>query len=427
MTFAALLRDNRNARYLWFGQVVSEIGDHFNNIAVLSLALRNEGAGMAVAGIMLARAVPVICVGPLAGVMLDRFDRRKIMIASDLIRVAIALLFLLASRTRDNSMLYVLSALLMIASPFFSAGRSAILPTIAGGEQLATATSLTQTTMWCTTAVGAWLAGRSIHGFGFAFAFSLNAFSFLFSAGCIWMLRGEFRVQGQANEKHEQPSPIRDYIAGLRYMRSIPLLFAIGLISLGWATGGGAAQILFTLFGEKVFARGAAGTGDIWGAAGLGLVLGGVVAHALLPRLRFEGYKHTIAIAYLLHGGMYIIFSQMTNYSAAIIFILLSRAAVAVSSVMNMTQVMRHTANEYRGRVMATLETLTWGMMMLSMSAAGFATADGKVETIRLVGAVSGILSSSTAIWWTWLNLSGRLPDPAVTAPRQSTDALESH
>lgn len=416
MTFVRLIRENRNVRWLWAGQVVSEIGDHFNNIAVLSLALRNEGAGIAVAGIMLARALPAILMGPLAGVSLDRFDRRKIMIASDLIRVLVALLFLLASQTRSNTMLYILSALLMAASPFFSAGRGAILPTIAGGEQLSTATSLAQTTMWLTTAVGAWLAGRSVDGFGFEFAFLLNAFSFLFSAVCVWRLKGEFQVSAAA---HKKLDPIRDYLDGLRYMRSIPLLFAIGLISLGWATGGGAAQILFSLFGEKVFARGAAGTGDIWGAAGLGLVVGGVVAHMLVPRLGFAAYKHTIAIAYLLHGGMYIVFSQMTNFQAAMVFILLSRAAVAVSSVMNATRVMRHTANEYRGRVMSTLETLTWGMMMLSMSAAGLATADGKVETIRLVGAVSGILSSTTALWWTWLNLTGRLPEPEATSPQE--------
>ncbi|MBS1833173.1 MAG: MFS transporter, partial [Acidobacteria bacterium] len=130
MTFGALLRNNRNVRCLWAGQVVSEIGDHFNNIAVLSLALRNEGDGMAVAGIMLSRALPAISVGPLAGVLLDRLDRRALMLISDLVRAAIALLFLLPVGSKSNTMLYVLSALLMAASPFFSAGRSAILPSI---------------------------------------------------------------------------------------------------------------------------------------------------------------------------------------------------------------------------------------------------------------------------------------------------------
>ena len=71
--FVRLLRDNRNYRYTWIGQVVSEFGDHFNNIAVFSLALANTKSGMVVSGVMLSRAVPVLLAGPLAGVMLDRW------------------------------------------------------------------------------------------------------------------------------------------------------------------------------------------------------------------------------------------------------------------------------------------------------------------------------------------------------------------
>ena len=74
--FVALLRSNRNYRYAWLGQVVSEIGDHFNNIAVFSLALHATGSGLVVSGVMLARAVPAILVGPLAGVLLDRAEER---------------------------------------------------------------------------------------------------------------------------------------------------------------------------------------------------------------------------------------------------------------------------------------------------------------------------------------------------------------
>ncbi len=77
------------------GQVVSEVGDHFNTIAVVSLALHIPGgSGLVVGGVMLARTLPAV-VGPLAGVALDRFDRRKIMLASDLSRFLIALGFVL--------------------------------------------------------------------------------------------------------------------------------------------------------------------------------------------------------------------------------------------------------------------------------------------------------------------------------------------
>ena len=84
--FVSLLRNNHNYRNTWIGQVVSEIGDHFNNIAVFGLVLAHTRSGMVVTGVMLARAIPAILAGPLAGVVLDRFDRKRVMIASDLIR-----------------------------------------------------------------------------------------------------------------------------------------------------------------------------------------------------------------------------------------------------------------------------------------------------------------------------------------------------
>src|SRR5580658_9590162 len=122
--FLELLRRNRNYRFTWMGQVVSEIGDNFNNIAVFSLALAVTHSGLVVTGIMLSRAIPAITMGPLAVVLLDRFDRKRIMIASDLTRAVVALGFILAVRQQQVWLLYTFSALLMIASPFFTAGRS---------------------------------------------------------------------------------------------------------------------------------------------------------------------------------------------------------------------------------------------------------------------------------------------------------------
>ena len=128
--FAQLLKENRNYRYTWLGQVVSEIGDHFNNIAVFSLAVQYTGGGMVVTGVLLSRAIPAVMAGPLAGVLLDRMDRKKIMIASDLVRGLVALAFMTAITSPSAKMLYLLSALLMLASPLFTSGRASILPTI---------------------------------------------------------------------------------------------------------------------------------------------------------------------------------------------------------------------------------------------------------------------------------------------------------
>ncbi len=414
--FVQLLRENRNYRYTWLGQVVSEVGDHFNNVAVFSLAVQHDSGGLAVTGVMLARAIPAIVMGPLAGVALDRMDRKRIMIGSDLIRAVVALGFILTvTRPGEGSLLYILSALLMVSSPFFTAGRAAILPSVATKAQLHTANSLTQTTQWTTLTLGAMLGGASVAHFGYEWAFFLNAMSFLFSAWCISNLRapaGGFRAtRRQSLTENDISRPWHEYVEGLRYMRTTPLLVGIAVLTMGWASGGGAAQILFSLFGEKVFNRGAAGIGTIWGFAGLGLVAGGALAHRVSPRIGFTGYKRTIVAAYLVHGLAYVVFSQMTSFPLACFFMAISRAGVAVSSVMNYQQLFRHVSDRYRGRVFATLESLTWSVMMLSMLAAGLAS---QRYDPRMIGAVSGCLSSLTAFYWLYLDGSGRLPEPPV-------------
>jgi MFS family permease len=413
--FVQLLKSNRNYRYAWSGQVVSEIGDHFNNVAVFALALANTRSGLVVTGIMLSRAIPAVMAGPVAGVILDRLDRKRIMIASDLIRAVVAFGFIFAIPRSDTWLLYLLSAMLMFASPFFTSGRSAILPTIANKEELHTANSLTQTTQWMTLTIGAFLGGTSITQFGYKWAFTFNALSFVFSAACVSRLRvkgkgGGFRAERTALTEDKVVRPWHEYTEGLRYMKASPLILGIALLGIGWASGGGAAQILFSLFGELVFNRGPAGIGYLWAAAGVGLLIGGTFAHWLGKRIPFAGYKRTISICYVIHGGSYVIFSQMRNFQMALVFLAVSRSAIAVSSVLNMSQLLRHVSDEFRGRVFATMETMQWSTMMLSMAGAGVAS---QTWSPRTIGVVSGLLSSSTAFFWLWANWTGRLPEPA--------------
>jgi MFS family permease len=448
--FVTLLRENRDFRYTWASQVVSEVGDHFNNIAVFSLALETTRSGLVVSGVMLARAVPAVLAGPLAGVVLDRLDRRAVMIASDLVRAVVAVGFIATVGEPRPWLLYVLSALLMFASPFFTSGRASILPSITTPAQLHTANSITQTTGWTTLTLGTVAAGFSAASLGYEAAFVINALSFVGSAWAIGKVRVPRPAAAsrglQRHEGHEGPREghegsshglddadvegpeagsevpaaghvLRgwaDYVDGLRYMRREPLLLAIALLGVGWASGGGAAQILFSLFGELVFNRGPAGIGIIWGSAGFGLIVGAMVAHRIGPRLGFTAYKRSIAVCYLIHGGAYVLFSQAARFEVALVWIALSRAAVAVSSVLNWSLLLRHVAHDYRGRVFATNESLVWSTMMLSMLGAGIASQS--VEP-RVIGAVSGVLSSCTALYWIWADRVGLLKAPRETSP----------
>jgi MFS family permease len=416
-----LLRRNHNYRNLWLAQVVSEIGDYFNNVAVYALVMEKSGSGMVVSGVMLARAIPAMLAGPVAGVVLDRLDRRRVMIASDLVRALVALAFVVTVGQPRPWLLYVLSGLLMFASPFFTSGRAAILPDIASSAELHTANSLTQTTQWATLTLGTMLAGWSAAGFGYEWAFVINSLSFAFSAWAVGRMakgHGEFTARRPAPRGAVGTHPWHEYREGLSYMKATPIMVGIAMISVGWALGGGAAQILFALFGEQVFHRGAAGIGTIWGFAGVGLLIGGALGHIVGKRTDFAGYKRSVTVSYALHGLAYVAFSQASGYGAALFFMMLSRVGMAVTSVLNQSQLLRLTADEYRGRVFSTLESLRWSVMVISMAAAGVASQHVGPRTI---GLVAGLFGLATGIGWWLADTAGRLPEPGVPPQRRET------
>ncbi len=408
--FWRLLRDNRNYRCAWLGQVVSEIGDFFNNVAVLSLVVQTTGSGLALGGLMLARAIPAVLAAPVAGVVLDRMDRRRIMIASDVVRAVVALGFVLVVIRPSTWLLYLLSGLLMFASPFFSSGRAAILPTITSPAELHAANSLTQTTQWATLTIGTMLAGFAVARLGFAGAFVIDSASFGLSALAIAALRhdGGFAARGAARAGALRPW--REYREGLAYVVRTPLVLGIGLVSVGWAAGGGAAQILFALFGEQVFERGPAGIGTIWGFAGIGLLLGGILGHVIGGRVGFAGYKRAVAVSYLSHGAAYAAFSVTREYATALAWIAVSRVGMATTSILNYTQLLKHTPDALRGRVFSTLESLRWATMIVSFAVAGIASL---YYSPRAIGVVAGALGALTGVLWAIADWTGRLPEPA--------------
>ena len=413
MSPAGLLLHNANYRNTWLAQVVSEIGDYFNNVAVFALVMERSGSGMVVSGVMLSRAIPAVLAGPVAGVLLDRLDRKRVMIVSDLVRAVVAMAFILTINQPRPWLLYALSAVLMFASPFFTAGRAAILPTIATAEELHSANSLTQTTQWATLTIGTLIAGYSADRFGYGVAFAINAASFVFSAIAISRIAvpGGFRA-ARRSEAHASRG-WHEYREGLAYMGSVRLMVGIAMISVGWAMGGGAAQILFALFGEQVFHRGASGIGAIWGFAGLGLLIGGAIGHFAGKRASFAGYKRTVTASYVLHGVAYMLFSQVESWSAALVWMMLSRVGMAVTSVLNNTQLLRHTPDQFRGRVFSTMESLRWAFMIISMAAAGIAS---QYVSPRTIGLIAGAFGIATALVWAWMDSTGRLREPSVDA-----------
>src|SRR5262249_2727314 len=239
--------------------------------------------------------------------------------------------------------------------------------------------------------------------------------SFVFSAIAIWQLHAPEGFRARRLAAAAIVRPWHEYHEGIVYMKSVPLMIGVGMISVGWAMGGGAAQILFALFGEQVFHKGPSGIGSIWGFAGVGLLIGGAVGHLAGRHTSYAGYKRTVTVSYLLHGGPYMLFSQSATFPAALLYMMLSRVGMAVTSVLNNAQLLRHTPDAFRGRVFATLESFRWGAMIVSMAAAGIASQHYSARTIALV---AGALGGATALAWAALDGPGNLPEtPAFPSP----------
>ncbi len=177
-----LVRENANFRYLWMAQIVSEIGDWFYTLALLSLVLQLTGQAASVGLALMVQVLPQTFFGPLAGIINDRLRRKSVMIAADLIRFVIVLSMLLVRSRSTVWMVYPLLLLETATATFFGPARSAVVPNIVNKEDVILANTLSSSTWSLNLMIGAALGGIVAALFGRDAVFILNALSFLLSA-----------------------------------------------------------------------------------------------------------------------------------------------------------------------------------------------------------------------------------------------------
>src|SRR5712691_9902834 len=289
LTYIQLLRSNRSFRRLWWGQVISELGNWFNFIAGLGLVRFVSHGDPEVTTIMLlARLVPFTFVAPLAGAFVDRWSRSTVMIVSDLARVAVALGFLLVHRPEDLWIAYVCTALLSFFGCFFEAAKNAAVPNITGERDLLAGNALMFSSRFLLMSFGAALGGWTAANVGYRAAFIVNAASFLASAFSVWLIpereTKQFPVAKVADRTPKRrASYLSDIREGWSYIVGHAPVAAILGINVLWATGGGATNLISDRLGGIVFAgeRGISGDSAVaalYFAAGLGLFIGMMIA-----------------------------------------------------------------------------------------------------------------------------------------------------
>lgn len=436
MTYRQLLTENADFRRLWLGQVVSEIGQWLNNIAVLALTLELAGAeseGRAVAIYAIARHLPLFLFGPIAGVVADRFDRRRVMIWADFARAILALGFVAAAAVRALPVIYAVGVALFAVSAFFNAAKRASLPNLVSTErELLSANALSASTTAATIAVGSALGGIAATLLGRNAVFCINAASFLISAEMIRRIRArttrglskdEIEAQlGRINEsaksqEHAARSgffifralnhAFNETRSGWAYVRSNRTLTAVFIIAAGWGLGNGAARALYSIFGARLGVEAATGIAErpadlgisvLFVAMGLGGVLGAPLARRFALGARGSHLGSLMGRSMILDGSALALFSLMPTLWSAALMLIVREINYAVWWSAQATIIMQRTDDRFSGRVFASYETLTTLTMLGSMFAAG-AAADA--YDIRPVAFIAGlIVAASGALWF---------------------------
>lgn len=303
-----LLRNNPNYALLWYAQAISLIGDWFNTIVLSALVSEySGGSGLAISGLLLARFLPPLIVSPLAGVLLDRFDRKRLLIISDLARMLIVLGFLLVSSSDRLWLIYVFTILQYSFSAIFEPGRSALMPSVLRREDLVQANVLSSMTWSLMLAIGGALGGLVSVLLGVSTALVLDAVTFLISALLISRILLVHSVV--AHPEGSRISP-RDLTEGIRYALRRPGLTAVLLAKFGGNIGN--YDTIMIVYATVLFVEGEGGSGSLglfWSAFGLGAVLSSLLINhlrhssvRLMRRFIIAGYA-LISIGWFLLGG----------------------------------------------------------------------------------------------------------------------------
>jgi len=269
-----LLRHNQNFRYLWWGNVVSLLGDWFNLIASAALVTKLTSSGVAISYLFLVRFLPQFLFSPIAGVIADHYDRKKIMIFADLLRVVTVSSFLFIRSANQLWLFYLLTATQFMLSALFVPARTAALANIVDQKDLVTANALDSFTWSTMFALGAFLGGIIAALFGNQAAFVMDASSFVLSALLVSRIVMPKRERITSSES---PGGWLELNEGIRYLWHIPFLLGIALVKAAGSLVYGAINVLEISYAEQVYPLSITGLAkwlsiDSGGTATLGLI-----------------------------------------------------------------------------------------------------------------------------------------------------------
>jgi MFS family permease len=401
---------SRDYARLWYGQAISSLGDYvFGTTLVLWIATRlaagKPWAPEAVSGELVATGAAVLLTGPLAGVFVDRWNRRSTMLGTEVIRGVLAGLLAALSFVPVHDLpvwvwlvaIYLVEFLLTGAGQFFGPARFATIGDVVTGEEDRTrAASIGQTTSATVAIIGPPLAAPLLFVFGPQWALLFNAASYAVSFVAIRSVRAGRKTSAD-RKPASRPGLWSEFADGLRFFAGRQLLVTLLLIALISQIGTGALNALNVFFVTGNLHVSGSMYGYLGTAIGVGSICGALCAGRAR---RWLGLRRTVYVGLLLSGVLIIVYSRQTNLPAAAVMFFLLAIPLGVINTAMTPLLLGAVPKEYLGRMMAVMTpALRLGSMISVVVASWLASSvlrnfDGSVVGVRF-GAIDLIFAGS--------------------------------
>jgi MFS family permease len=395
----AVLRQ-RNFACLWVGQLVSLIGDWVLFIALPFYIYALTGSTLATGIMFIVQTVPRLCFGSVAGVFVDRWNRKYTMIVTNLVQAGVLMPLFLVRSSEWLWIIYVFAFVDSSVSQFFTPAQTAIIPQLVDESDLLAANSLNSTSTELTRLIGPFLGGLLLGLFGLNSVIIVDALSFLFSALMINLIASPSRL-ALAKENASDSSAgagvlkvWREWMDGLRVVRRERLVAAIFTVIGVAMIGEGLIEVLFTGYVEHILH----GTAVVLGWLMSAQAIGGIVGSLLVVRLsKWLAPALLIPLCGLIFGGLLAVIALVPVLAVVLPLITIIGASVIGFFVSQITLLQSSVANEYQGRVFGAFGALQAIAMLVGMVlASGLGDRLGIVPMV-LVDAACNLLAALLA------------------------------
>jgi len=377
--FTKVLR-NRNFFFLWLGQIISQLGDRLDQMALIAfIYLRAPGSTLEIAKMLSFTIIPVFLVGPIAGVYVDRWDRRRIMYTCDLLRAALVLtipLFLFYSKSLIP--VYFIIFIVFSVGRFFVPAKLSIIPELVDAKDLLIANSLVNITGMIAAILGFGVSGVLVEWLGAKSGFYLDALSFLVSGSLIFLIAKKssttLNLKNVGKEIIEvfRKSAFEEIKEGIAYfLKNKDVRFTAGIMFILWSVLG-SVYVVSIAFVQKTLQSATKDLGFLVMFLGIGLFIGSLVYGKFGARL--SHYK-TIFASMVLNGMMLIVFALgIVRYPYFLVAAVLSFAlGFLISPIIIASNTIIHnsSANHMMGKIFSSLEIVMHLGFLLFMFISG--------------------------------------------------------